>query len=145
MRRRCRGSRVAAVFVAMLLATGCAAAVRRPAQAPEVRLVSSSAFRLHATVREVEACTVTVALLRVSAVRGDTIFFQSATAKGWPYGATRCGFDSPGYVPVADHPELMVARLEPAPRWVRALALPVGLLVVPGFFVALLIGGSFLP
>jgi hypothetical protein len=128
-----------AVLAATLLATGCAAAVRNSARAPELTLVSATSFRLHATGGTPEGCTVQQAVVRVSAVRGDTIFFGSALAQKWPYGAPRCSLDGPGFVQTADHPELRAERLHRVPWWGNVLAVPYGIFAAAGALLLVLV------
>jgi hypothetical protein len=103
-----RGFMGAAAIVAI---TGCSAVVRHPAQAPMITLASPTLFRLHARDSAQSGCDVQRAQVQITAVRGDTLFFASATPQKWPYAAPRCAVTGPGFVRTGDHPDLQSERL----------------------------------
>jgi len=127
--------------VAMIGSLGCSAVVRHPARAPMITLKSATSFRLHPRDSAQAGCEVRHAEVQISAVRGDTLFFASATPTKWPYAAPRCGVDGPGFVRVADHPELRSERLGRS-SLLGVLSVPVVLLSSLAVLVLLVLAGG---
>jgi len=127
--------------VAIIGSIGCSAVVRHPARAPMITLKSATSFRLHSLDPAQAGCEVRLAEVQISAVRGDTLFFASATPTKWPYAAPRCAVDGPGVVRVADHPELRSERLKRSVL-LGALSVPVVLLSSLTVLVLLVLAGG---
>jgi len=97
--------------IAIVGVSGCSAAVRHPARAPMITLRSPTSFRLHALDSAQAGCQVVRADVQITAVRGDTLFLAAATPTNWPYAAPRCALAGPGFVRVADHPDVQTDRI----------------------------------
>ena len=135
-------ARLGALLAMAVLGSGCAAAVRRPALPPTVRLVSARMISLQPADTTRPPCVVRRAEVRVLAVRGDTIHFASATPLSYPTGAPRCEAEQPGWIALAEHPDLQVERAA-APS-AMSLSIFWGTLSVLGLGLALLIASALM-
>ena len=112
--------------VVVVGSSGCGGTVvRHPARTPVIALTSPTSFRLLALDSAQAGCDVKRADIQITAVRGDTVFFASATSRKWPYAAPRCTVVGPGFVTAADHPDLRTDRLR---RPSRLLSVTIGVL-----------------
>ncbi|HMS01891.1 MAG TPA: hypothetical protein PKE51_02905 [Gemmatimonadaceae bacterium] len=130
MRSKSITCRVLLTVAALVSLSGCAAAVRHAPEAPEVEFTTSTVFRLHPLDNSQQGCSVQKAVLRLFAVRGDTVFFRSAAPSKWPTAAPRCAVEGAGFVVVSAHPELRARERKP----------PSGLQIALSFSFALAVG-----
>ncbi len=133
-------ARLGALLALTVHGTGCAAAVRRPALPPTVRLVSARMIQLQPADTAQPPCVVRQAEVRVLAVRGDTLHYASAKPLRYPTGAPRCDATQPGWIMLSAHPELQLERVA-APS-AKSLAFFWGTLLVLGLSLVLLLAGA---
>ena len=133
------------ITIAMLAVAGlsaCAAASRHAPQAPEVALSATTAFRLQPLTPSAAGCSVQKAVLQLSAVRGDTMYFSAATPTKWPTGAPQCPLTGPGYVVTSAHSELRAERMRRPSLAERVLSVPYALAVGLGIIVVVAVSGA---
>jgi hypothetical protein len=105
-------------FITLLLAcsffTGCYTTARFPAGTIPARLATAKGFRVvqpgSAAMAE-SSCVVQRVEVDVEALRNDTLFFKKLTVLSQDRAAAPCANGGPGFIALAEHPDLRTERL----------------------------------
>jgi len=104
---------VTALLLACTLFTGCYTSRRFPVTPVPVQLVSPTGFRINLLAGPngpASTCVVRRAQVEVSAVTTDTLHFAHLKVLNQQAGAELCAHGGPGFVLLAEHPDLRSER-----------------------------------